>query len=95
MAPAGHDHFDAEEPFMTTTSPTPVPMSERPSTGAETRAESLAHAPQTEGAAPPGESGASVRAPFTPPRLEALGPWRALTLQQSIPIGPGGSLRRS
>ncbi|MFW6202577.1 MAG: hypothetical protein ACOC8B_08360 [Gemmatimonadota bacterium] len=25
-----------------------------------------------------------------PPRLEPLGAWRALTLQQSVPIGPGG-----
>lgn len=29
------------------------------------------------------------RAPYTPPALEALGTWRALTLQQSVPIGPG------
>jgi hypothetical protein len=30
-----------------------------------------------------------ARAPYTPPRLERLGEWSALTLQQSIPIGPG------
>ncbi len=32
-----------------------------------------------------------VRAPrpFEAPRLERLGTWSALTLQQSIPIGPG------
>jgi hypothetical protein len=27
---------------------------------------------------------------FESPRLERLGTWSALTLQQSIPIGPGG-----
>jgi hypothetical protein len=32
------------------------------------------------------------RRAYTPPRLERLGEWSALTLQQSIPIGPG-SLR--
>jgi hypothetical protein len=31
----------------------------------------------------------SARRPYTPPRLERLGEWSALTLQQSIPIGPG------
>lgn len=30
-----------------------------------------------------------VRRPYTPPNLERLGEWSALTLQQSIPIGPG------
>ena len=34
--------------------------------------------------------GAACRRPYTPPRLERLGAWRALTLQQSVPIGPGG-----
>lgn len=28
------------------------------------------------------------RAPYTPPRLDRLGAWSALTLQQSIPIFP-------
>jgi hypothetical protein len=31
----------------------------------------------------------TARCPYTPPRLERLGEWSALTLQQSIPIGPG------
>lgn len=31
----------------------------------------------------------TTRFPFTPPRLERLGEWNVLTLQQSIPIGPG------
>jgi hypothetical protein len=31
----------------------------------------------------------SARRPYTPPRLERLGEWSALTLQQSIPTGPG------
>jgi hypothetical protein len=31
---------------------------------------------------------AAERLPYSPPALEPLGPWRALTLQQSIPIGP-------
>jgi hypothetical protein len=30
------------------------------------------------------------RAPYHAPMLEPLGRWTALTLQQSIPIGPGG-----
>lgn len=30
-----------------------------------------------------------TRLPYAPPRLEPLGAWSALTLQQSIPIGPG------
>lgn len=38
------------------------------------------------------EPAAPLRAPYTAPRLESLGRWRALTLQQSIPIGPGGFL---
>jgi hypothetical protein len=32
---------------------------------------------------------ARTRRPYTPPCLERLGEWSALTLQQSIPIGPG------
>lgn len=36
----------------------------------------------------PGEA----RAPYTPPALERLGRWSVLTLQQTIPVGPGGSL---
>lgn len=31
----------------------------------------------------------SPRPPFHAPRLEPLGVWNVLTLQQSIPIGPG------
>ncbi len=31
----------------------------------------------------------TARRAYTPPRLERLGKWSALTLQQSIPIGPG------
>lgn len=31
----------------------------------------------------------STRAPYTPPRIERLGEWSALTLQQSVGIGPG------
>ena len=31
---------------------------------------------------------APVRAPYVPPRLDHLGEWSALTLQQSIPIFP-------
>jgi len=32
--------------------------------------------------------GAAERLPYTPPRLERLGPWSALTLQQSVQIFP-------
>ncbi len=32
------------------------------------------------------------RLPYQAPRLEALGPWKALTLQQTVPIGPGAFL---
>ncbi|HEX7051161.1 MAG TPA: hypothetical protein VF188_13215 [Longimicrobiales bacterium] len=35
------------------------------------------------------QAAAPTRAPYVPPRLEALGAWSALTLQQSVPIGPG------
>jgi hypothetical protein len=35
---------------------------------------------------------AAERLPYTPPALERLGEWSALTLQQSVPIGPGGFL---
>jgi hypothetical protein len=41
---------------------------------------------------PPTTTTSSERAQYTAPRLESLGAWQALTLQQSIPIGPG-SLR--
>jgi len=46
--------------------------------------------------APPPEAGYYLptlhpRRTWHPPVLERLGPWRALTLQQSIPIGPGNS----
>ena len=27
---------------------------------------------------------------YTPPRLQPLGRWQLVTLQQSVPIGPGG-----
>lgn len=30
----------------------------------------------------------AARAPYAPPRLERLGAWSALTLQQSVPIFP-------
>lgn len=33
--------------------------------------------------------GPAVRAAYVPPRLERLGDWSVLTLQQSVPIGPG------
>ncbi len=32
---------------------------------------------------------AATRRPYTPPCLERLGGWSALTLQQSISFGPG------
>ena len=35
---------------------------------------------------------AEPRLPYAPPQLTALGPWKAVTLQISVPIGPG-SLR--
>jgi hypothetical protein len=38
----------------------------------------------------PSSGPAISRRPWHPPALEHLGAWRALTLQQSIPIGPGG-----
>lgn len=31
----------------------------------------------------------TLRRPYAPPRLEPLGAWSALTLQQTVPIGPG------
>lgn len=34
--------------------------------------------------------GARSRRAYGPPELESLGRFRALTLQQSVPIGPGG-----
>lgn len=34
-----------------------------------------------------GTGAAAARAPYEAPVLEALGPWSALTLQQSVPIG--------
>ncbi|HEX7050117.1 MAG TPA: hypothetical protein VF188_07960 [Longimicrobiales bacterium] len=48
-------------------------------------------APET--AAPPGPveavgSERSGRAPYVAPRVERLGAWTALTLQQSVPIFP-------
>jgi hypothetical protein len=43
-------------------------------------------------ASPEDAAPAAERLPYTPPTLERLGEWSALTLQQSIPIGPGGFL---
>jgi hypothetical protein len=43
-------------------------------------------------AAPDSAAPSAERLPYTPPVLERLGEWSALTLQQSIPIGPGGFL---
>ncbi len=43
-------------------------------------AQNLPHEPRPEEPPP--------RAPYTPPRLERLGEWSALTLQQSIPVFP-------
>jgi hypothetical protein len=37
----------------------------------------------------PASGADTARRPYTPPCLERLGEWSALTLQQSIPIGPG------
>jgi hypothetical protein len=53
---------------------------------ASQRADSLPLSPA------PASAPAARRAPYATPRLEALGAWRALTLQQTIPIGPGGFL---
>lgn len=43
-----------------------------------------------------GEAAAAVQVsgpgPYTPPRLERLGPWQAVTLLYTVPIGPGGRL---
>ncbi|GAA5447183.1 hypothetical protein Ddep01_00931 [Deinococcus depolymerans] len=33
---------------------------------------------------------ATSRPPYVPPHLTALGPWKAVTLAISVPIGPGG-----
>lgn len=35
---------------------------------------------------------AAARAPYTPPRVQDLGPWQAVTLAYSVPGGPGGVL---
>lgn len=35
---------------------------------------------------------AAARAPYTPPRVQDLGPWQAVTLAYSVPGGPGGLL---
>jgi hypothetical protein len=43
-------------------------------------------------AIPAAPAPAGERRPYTPPALERLGEWSALTLQQSVPIGPGGFL---
>jgi len=48
--------------------------------------------PHTTSAAPDDPESDTARLPYTPPTLEALGPWSARTLQQTIPIGPGGFL---
>lgn len=39
-----------------------------------------------------GVDAAPVEHAYQSPRLEHLGRWRALTLQQTVPIGPGGFL---
>ncbi|HEX7051069.1 MAG TPA: hypothetical protein VF188_12750 [Longimicrobiales bacterium] len=46
--------------------------------------------PAPTGAAPgtPRAAPGTLRAPYAPPVLERLGVWRALTLQQSVPISP-------
>ena len=64
-------------PCPTDVSPHPFrnPMASRQ------RADSLPHTPAT--------SPATQRAQYFTPRLEALGAWQTLTLQQSIPFGPG------
>ena len=41
---------------------------------------------------PVGDAGTPPRAPYSPPQLESLGRWSALTLQQSVPIGPNSLL---
>ncbi|MEN8719161.1 MAG: hypothetical protein ABF296_02715 [Oceanococcaceae bacterium] len=46
-------------------------------------------------AGPPAAAAAATSTPhasgpsYEPPRLEALGRWQVVTLQQSVPIGPG------
>lgn len=37
----------------------------------------------------PAPGAGPARRPYTPPTLERLGEWSALTLQQSIGVGPG------
>lgn len=37
---------------------------------------------------PVGAASTAPRAPYAPPTFERLGPWQALTLQQSVPIFP-------
>lgn len=37
---------------------------------------------------PPGAKEPTSRVPYSPPRLERVGAWSALTLQQSVPIFP-------
>ncbi|GAA5532717.1 hypothetical protein [Deinococcus aluminii] len=54
----------------------------------------MTHSPRPE-AAPgrtPDRSPAAPRTPYTPPRVQDLGPWQAVTLSYSVPIGPGGFL---
>lgn len=48
--------------------------------------------PGDEPVSPPQLRGEPARRRYIPPTLEALGAWSALTLQQSVPIGPGGGL---
>jgi hypothetical protein len=38
------------------------------------------------------EPDSPARESYVPPALEHLGAWNALTLQQSVPIGPGAFL---
>jgi hypothetical protein len=65
---------------MTTTSTT-APTSELRPDGAQ--------APAGRGTQAACPAAARVARHWRPPVLERLGPWRALTLQQSVGIGPG------
>ncbi|WP_221090849.1 hypothetical protein [Deinococcus aquaedulcis] len=40
--------------------------------------------------APPGGPLLAAPPPYTPPELQLLGPWQALTLVISVPVLPGG-----
>ncbi|GAA5511968.1 hypothetical protein Dcar01_00682 [Deinococcus carri] len=55
----------------------------------------MSHSPLPESPQPDIQSAAPapLRAPYTPPRVQDLGAWEAVTLAYSLPIGPGGYLR--